>query len=141
MVLGLTLAMLGLPAVAMGLAVHAVTPEKRLRQIGFLGGIHQWFTFDKAMIAAGLVFLPGLASDLVVLFHWLAVNRGPLTPWHTRLVLAGGLFIAMGFQIALLGLLVGATRNALTPALLPPGPVPQLPESSSSLSEGTNLRG
>lgn len=126
MVLGLTLAMLGLPALAMGLAVHAVTPDRRLRRARFLGDVHRWFTFDKAMIVAGLLFLPGLACDLAVLVHWLAIHRGPLLPVHTRLALAGALFIAMGFQAALLGLLVGTARSALAPALITQAPDRQL---------------
>lgn len=132
MVLGLTLAMLGLPAVAMGLAVHAVTPEKRLRRAAFLGDVYRWFTFDRAMIFAGLFFLPGVACDVAVLVHWLAIHRGPLTPTHTRLALAGTLFIAMGFQSALLGLLVGATRSALAPALFKPTPTAAQPAPARS---------
>jgi hypothetical protein len=142
MVLGLTLAMLGLPALAMGLAVHAITPDRRLRRARFLGDVHRWFTFDKAMIFAGLFFFAGVACDLAVLVHWIAIHRGPLLPIHTRLALTGTLLIAMGFQSALLGLLVGAARSALAPALFTPAPERQLfpapearPETLSSGSQ------
>jgi glycosyltransferase involved in cell wall biosynthesis len=120
MVLGLTLAMLGLPALSMGIAVHALIPERKLRKAQLLGSVKTWFTFDRGMIVAGLFFLPGLACDLAVLIHWLAIHRGHLTPTHTRLALAGALLVAMGFQSAFLALLVGSARSAFAPQIFPP---------------------
>jgi Glycosyl transferase family 2 len=120
MVLGLTLAMLGLPALSMGIAVHALIPERKLRKARLLGSVKTWFTFDRGMVVAGLFFLPGLACDLAVLIHWLTIHRGPLTPTHTRLALAGALLVAMGFQSAFLALLVGSARSAFAPQIFPP---------------------
>jgi hypothetical protein len=112
--------MLGLPALSMGIAVHALIPERKLRKAQLLGSVKTWFTFDRGMIVAGLFFLPGLACDLAVLIHWLAIHRGHLTPMHTRLALAGALLVAMGFQSAFLALLVGSARSAFAPQIFPP---------------------
>ena len=135
MVLGLTIALLGLPALAMGVAVHAITPERRLRRAFFLGDVNRWFTFDRAMVVAALLFVPGLCCDVAVLVHWLGIHRGPLTAIHTRLALAGTLFIAMGFQAALLGLLVGAARSALAPTLFA-GPSPSAESRRAAVARG-----
>jgi glycosyltransferase involved in cell wall biosynthesis len=113
MVLGLTLAMLGLPAFAMGLAVHTLTPERKFRRSTLLGDPQRWFTFDRAMIVAGLLFVPGLALDSWVLLHWLSIHCGPLSAIYTRFALAGLLLIVTGFQAAVLGLLVGSVKNSL----------------------------
>ncbi len=119
MILGLTLAMLGSSALSMGVAVHAIMPPQKLRKVGALGDVKAWFTFDRAIIAAAVLLAGGLACDGAVLFHWLSIHRGGLTPFHTRLSLAGLLLIALGFQSALLGLLVGAGRSALAERTVP----------------------
>jgi hypothetical protein len=113
MVLGLTLALLGLPAFAMGVAVHTLTTDRRFQRSTLLGDPQQWFTFDRAMIVAGLLFVPGLALDSWVLFHWLSIHCGPLSPIYTRFALAGLLLIVTGFQAAVLGLLVGSVKNSV----------------------------
>ena len=118
-VLGLTLAMLGMPAFSMGVAIHALMPEKKLRKAQFIGNPKTWFTFDRAVVAGAMLLALGLACDLSVLVHWLLIHRGHLTPMHTRLALAGALLIAAGFQSLLLGLLVGSARAALAQPVLP----------------------
>jgi hypothetical protein len=115
MVLGLTLAMLGMPALSMGIAVHAIMPANKLRKTKYVGSIDRWFTFDGAAMVGALLFVPGFLCDLGVLVHWLLIQRGHLTPMHTRLALTGALLIAAGFQSLLLGLLVGSARSALAP--------------------------
>ncbi|MDW8282916.1 MAG: glycosyltransferase family 2 protein [Myxococcales bacterium] len=119
MILGLTLSLLGLSALSMGVAVHAVMPEHTLRRTRILGSVHTWFTFDRAMLAAAALGLLGLVCDGLVLWHWLATGRGPLTPGYTRLTLLGLLLLAGGFQTALLALLVGSARSALAPLAHP----------------------
>jgi len=129
MILGLTLSMMGLSGLAMGIAVHAIMPEQKLRKLKLFGSVKEWFTFDRAIIVSTLLLLAGLGCDGTVLWHWLATHRGTLSPEYTRLTLAGMLLIAMGFQIALLGLLVGAGRSAMAertvprPSTLPVGDV------------------
>jgi hypothetical protein len=118
-VLGLTVATLGMSAFSMGVAIHALMPEKKLRKARFIGNPKSWFTFDRAVIAGALFLGLGLACDLSVLVHWLLIHRGHLTPMHTRLALAGALLIAAGFQCLLLGLLVGSARAALAQPVLP----------------------
>lgn len=119
MILGITLSLLGMSALTMGIAVHAIMPEHKLRKLKLLGSVKTWFTFDRAMVVAVLLLLAGLACDGTVLIHWLATHRGTLTPVYTRLSLAGLLLIAMGFQVALLGLLVGTGRSAMAPRTVP----------------------
>jgi hypothetical protein len=119
MILGVTLAMLGLSGLAMGIAVHAIMPEQKLRKLKALGSVKEWFTFDRAIVTAALLLIAGLGCDGTVLYHWLATHRGTLTPEYTRLTLAGLLLIATGFQIALLGLLVGAGRSAMAERTIP----------------------
>jgi hypothetical protein len=113
MVLGLTFAMLGLPAFAMGLAVHMMPTDRRFRRTKLLGEPQSWFTFDRAMIVAGLLFVPGLTLDSWVLIHWLSTHCGHLSAIYTRFALAGLLLIVTGFQSAVLGLLVGSVKNSL----------------------------
>lgn len=127
MILGVTLAMLGLSGLAMGIAVHAIMPEQKLRKLRLLGSVKEWFTFDRAIIVAALLLIGGLACDGTVLAHWLATHRGGLTATYTRLSLAGLLLIAMGFQIALLGLLVGAGRSAMAERTVPRPEATSLP--------------
>ncbi len=118
MILGITLSLCGQSSLAMGIAVHAILPERRLRTVAALGSVKVWFTFDRAMIVAGGMLLLGFLCDGSVLLHWLAVHRGALTLSYTRLSLAGLLFLAIGFQVALLGLLVGSGRSAIAQPIL-----------------------
>lgn len=113
MILGLTLSMLGQSALSMGIAVHAIMPERSLRTTRFLGPVKNWFTFDRAIVFAAVLLLSGLACDSVVLGHWLATRRGPLGHGYTRLTLFGLLLFALGFQTALLALLVGSAKSAI----------------------------
>lgn len=113
MILGLTLSLVGQSALGMGIAVRALSPDRRLRTVRFVDRIARGFSFEAAMGSAGLLLLGGLACDGAVLAHWLATDRGPLTSFYTRLTLVGMLFVALGFQTALLGLMVGSTRSAL----------------------------
>lgn len=124
MILGITLSMLGLSGLTMGIAVHAIMPEQKLRKLKLLGSVKDWFTFDRAIVAAAITLVAGLACDGTVLAHWLASNRGALTAEYTRLSLAGMLLIAVGFQIALLGLLVGAGRSAMAERTVPRASLP-----------------
>ena len=119
MILGVTLSMLGMSALSMGIAVHAVMPERKVRKANFLGSVRTWFSFDRALIVAALLLIAGFACDGTVLGFWLSTNRGPLEPFYTRLSLAGMLLIAGGFQIALLGLLVGSARSAMAQKSVP----------------------
>ena len=52
MILGLTLAMLGLSAATMGVAIHAVMPEPK--KASMLGS---WLTFDNGVVVGALLFL------------------------------------------------------------------------------------
>ncbi len=107
MILGLTLAMLGLSAATMGVAIHAVMPEPK--KASMLGS---WLTFDNGVVVGALLFLAGLASDGYVLVHWLSTHRGEISGGLTRLTLAGILLMGMGFQFILAGLLVGTAQTA-----------------------------
>lgn len=113
MILGMTIAMLGLPPLSLGIAIHAVLPERRLRRAAFLGRVEQWFSFDLAVALAALLLIAGVSCDVAVLVHWLATDRGALTAGYTRLSLGGALLTATGFQIMLLALWVGSARSAL----------------------------
>lgn len=113
MILGVTLSLVGLSGVSMGVAVHAIMPDHKLRKLKALASLKRAFTFDRAAVAAALLLAAGIACDGSVLVHWLATQRGPLTLAYTRLSLAGMLLLAAGFQVALLGLLVGAGRSAI----------------------------
>jgi hypothetical protein len=124
MILGVTLSMLGLSGLTMGIAVHAIMPEQKLRKLRVLGSVKQWFTFDRAIVTAALLLVAGLACDGTVLAHWIATHRGTLTPEYTRLSLAGLLLIAVGFQIGLVGLLVGAGRSAMAERTVPRASLP-----------------
>lgn len=124
MVLGLTLAMLGVSALSMGTAVHALMPEDRLRAVRPFRRLKAWFTFERAALIAATAFALGIACDGYVLVHWLATDRGPLGPGHTRLTLVGLFFLAVSFQTLLLGFLVGSAATALSPAAEPPPPAP-----------------
>lgn len=117
MILGITLAMLGASGMTMGLVVHASMPDKGIRTSRWFGDVARWFTFDRAVLAGVLTILIGLASDGYVLSHWLATGRGSLESFHTRLSLFGLLFLALGFQVLLAGLLLGTTQTAIAERL------------------------
>jgi hypothetical protein len=124
MILGLTLSMLGLSSATLGMAVHAIMPERKIKKSRLFGDTSRWFTFDHAAIGAALFLLAGFASDGYVLYHWIWTHRGELTPQHTRISLVGLLFIAVGFQLLLSGLLVGTARSAVAVRALGPPPLP-----------------
>lgn len=117
MILGITLSMLGASATTMGLVVHAAMPDKGIRTSRLFGNVHEWFTFDRAVIVAVLALLLGLGCDGYVLAHWLGTARGALEPFHTRLSLFGLLWLALGFQLLLAGLLLGTTQTAIAKRL------------------------
>lgn len=121
MILGLTLAVLGMSSLSMGVAVHAVMPPGMLYNTRFLGDARRWFTFDRAMLGALALVLGGVACDGYVLAWWLLHHRGALTPDFTRLSLFGLVLLAFGFQSALLGLLVGSASSAMARSVVPVG--------------------
>ncbi len=113
MILGITLSMLGASATTMGLVVHAAMPGKGIRTSRFFGAVHEWFTFDRAVVVGVCAMLLGVACDGYVLGHWLSTHRGALEPFHTRLSLFGLLWLALGFQVLLAGILLGTTQTAI----------------------------
>jgi hypothetical protein len=124
MILGLTLSMLGMSALSMGVAVHAMMsaraspgagggprPVRPVRTVRALDRLKSWFDFDRAAALAAVQLAAGIGADGGVLWHWLSTHRGPLGPGYTRLTLVGLLLIATGFQTLLAGLLVGLAHN------------------------------
>jgi hypothetical protein len=109
MILGVTLAVIGMSSTTLGLVVGSTMPPGRVRHLAIMGAAHRWFTFDNAaMVSAGLL-AAGLVSDGFVLGYWLYHDRGELTPVFTRLTLLGLLLIAMAVQMGLSALLLGTT--------------------------------
>lgn len=117
MILGITLSMLGASATTMGLVVHAAMPDKGIRTSRLFRNVHDWFTFDRAVILGVVVIGLGLFCDGYVLWHWLATARGALEAFHTRLSLLGMLLLGLGFQLLLAGLLLGTTQVAIAERL------------------------
>jgi len=109
MILGVTLALVGTSATTLGLVTGATMPAGRVKQLRFLSPAHRWFSFDRAALTSGLLFVAGCAFDGYVLGYWLYNDRGTLTPFYTRLTLFGLLLIAMSVQIGLSALLLGAS--------------------------------
>jgi hypothetical protein len=134
MILGLTFSMLGLSAATMGVAVHAVMPDRKLRRSKYLGDVRKWFTFDRAAIASAVLLLSGLSCDGYVLAYWLATHRGDLTAEYTRLSLIGLLLIAMGFEILLAGLLVGTAQTASATPIAETITLPPSPQSEPAVA-------
>jgi hypothetical protein len=130
MILGMTLALLGGSALCMGMVVHAVSPKERLRRFRWVGTIGRVMTFDRLIVVAAALGVAGLAADGGVLAHWVATHRGALSAGYTRLTLLGLLLLAMGFQFALSGLLLGSVQTAIARRLVAryssPPPPPEL---------------
>ncbi len=116
MILGVTLAVVGMSASTLGLVVGSTMPPGKVRHLPILAAAHRWFSFDNAAWLAGLLLAIGIASDLFVLGYWLYTSRGELTPEFTRLTLLGLVFIAMSAQIGLSALLLGTTTSAVPTA-------------------------
>lgn len=117
MILGITLSMLGASATTMGLVVHAAMPDKGIRTSRLFRNVHEWFTFDRAVIGGVVVIGLGLVCDGYVLVQWLGSSRGALETFHTRLSLLGMLLLALGFQLLLAGVLLGTTQIAIAKRL------------------------
>jgi hypothetical protein len=110
MILGVTLALVGLSGTASGLVVGATAPAGRVRHLRVLAAAHRWISFDRAASLAGLLVLAGLTADGFVLGYWLYHDGGELSPFFTRLTLMGLLLIAMGVQLGLSALLLGTAK-------------------------------
>jgi glycosyltransferase involved in cell wall biosynthesis len=109
MILGVTLSLVGTSATSLGLVVGATMPAGRVKHVGLLTPAHRWYSFDRAAVLGGVLFLAGCVFDGYVLGYWLYHHRGTLTPHYTRLTLFGLLLIAMAVQIGLSALMLGAT--------------------------------
>lgn len=112
MVLGLTLALLGTSATTMGLVVHASLNGRGLRTSFPWSRAHEWFTFDRAIAIGVAILVAGLVADGSILWKWTASHGGTLDDQDTRVSLLGLMFIAMGFQIVLAGLMLGTAQIA-----------------------------
>lgn len=109
MILGVTLALVGTSAMTLGLVIGATMPAGRVRHMRMLKNAHEWYSFDRAAVVSGILFVLGCILDGYVLGYWLYNHRGTLTPFYTRLTLFGLLLIAMSVQIGLSALLFGAS--------------------------------
>ena len=109
MILGVTLALVGTSATTLGLVIGATMPAGRVRHVRLLKSAHEWYSFDRAAVVSGILFVLGCILDGYVLSYWLYNHRGTLTPFYTRLTLFGLLLIAMSVQIGLSALLFGAS--------------------------------
>ncbi len=109
MILGVTLALVGTSATTLGLVIGATMPAGRVRHVRMLKAAHEWYSFDRAAVVSGVLFVLGCLLDGYVLSYWLYNHRGTLTPFYTRLTLFGLLLIAMSVQIGLSALLFGAS--------------------------------
>jgi hypothetical protein len=107
MILGVTLALVGLSGTTLGLVIGATAPAGRVRHLRALAAAHRWMSFDRAVSLAGLLALSGLAADGFVLGYWLYHDGGELSAFFTRLTLFGLVLIAMGVQLGLSALLLG----------------------------------
>ncbi len=109
MILGVTLSLVGTSAVSLGLVVGATMPAGRVKHLRMIASAHRWYSFDRAVRIAAILFAVGFTTDAFVLSYWLYHDRGILTPLFTRLTLLGLLLIAMAVQIAFSALLLGTT--------------------------------
>jgi glycosyltransferase involved in cell wall biosynthesis len=109
MILGVTLALVGTSATTLGLVIGATMPPGRVKHVRLLKAAHEWYSFDRAAVVSGFLFVLGSILDAYVLSYWLYHDRGTLTTFYTRLTLFGLLLIAMSVQIGLSALLFGAS--------------------------------
>ena len=107
MILGVTLALVGLSGTTFGLVIGATAPAGRVRHLRALAAVHRSISFDRAASLAGVLALTGTAVDGFVLGYWLYHDGGELSPFFTRLTLTGLVLIAMGVQVGLSALLLG----------------------------------
>lgn len=134
MIAGVTISILGLSSATMGVAIHAIMPQSKVKKSRFLGDVRKWFTFEFATVLGLALFLAGLACDGWVLVKWLASGRGALSAEDTRLSLIGLLGLAMGFETLLAGLLIGTATTA-APFVAQP-PIPSASDGPTGLNDG-----